>query len=292
MKSYTETKLVWILITPAVISLIIVIVYPMLSCILTSFLDYRSSFFPPHPFVGFLNYQRAFFKDTYFWSAVVNTAIWTVGSLGIGFASSLGIALLLNQRVRGISIFRAMVFLSWSIPAVIAAITWQSFYDPFFGLFNYIFRRIRLIDQNIAWLGNPSTVLPALMALMIWKYNPFLIIGLLAGLQAIPKELYEAASIDGANTWHRFIYITLPSLKNIILILLVLNSLWRANHFDIVWFLTKGGPGHASDLLATYAYKQAFGALDFGYGSAIAIITMLFLAGFCFIFVRAQERSM
>ena len=154
------------------------------------------------------------------------------------------------------------------------------FYDPFLGIINIAFEKLGLIRSYHAWLSETATVLPSLILVVFWKYNAFLIVGLLAGLQGIPDQLYESAEIDGAGPVQRYFRITLPQLRPIIYVLLTLQIIWRFNHFDIVWVMTKGGPANASHLIATYAYQNAFISMEFGKASAIGVAGTLFLSFF------------
>jgi multiple sugar transport system permease protein len=278
----------YLFISPTLFCLAVVIAYPFISAIVMSFQHYPLLGGDRY-FIGVRNYLSLVSEDPYFWQITKNTFIWTFASISLSFLFSMAVALLLNEELRGRNAFRALAILPWAIPPVIASLTWAMFYDPFLGIFNVVFKKLGLIKTFHAWLSEENTVLPSLILVVFWKYNAFLIIGLLAGLQGIPVQLYESAKIDGANTVQRFLYITIPQLEPIILVLLTLQVIWRFNHFDIVWVMTRGGPANASHLIATYAYQHAFISLDFGYASTIGVMGMIFLAIFIVMLVRRMR---
>jgi multiple sugar transport system permease protein len=288
MKNLKNQRTAYLFILPAILCLAFVIAYPFINAILMSFQHYpllgRDRYF-----TGLGNYKELLFEDPYFWKVTKNTFVWTFSSIILSFIFSMIVALILNQELKGRRIFRALSILPWAIPPVIASLTWAMFYDPFLGILNIVLKKMGIIRTFHAWLSEEATVLPALIFVVFWKYNAFLIIGLLAGLQGIPLQLYESAKIDGANAVQRFFYITLPQLKPIIFVLLTLQIIWRFNHFDIVWVMTRGGPANSSHLIATYAYQHAFISLDFGYASALGVLGMVFLGIFIVILVQRMK---
>ena len=161
----------------------------------------------------------------------------------------------------------------WIVPPVTAGLIWLTLYDPNSGVLNQIIKAIGL--RPIEWLGNSNIVLFSLIIVAVWKYSPFMIVGLLAALQAIPEHLYEAADVDGASTFQKFSFITFPMLLPTTTVLLVLGSIWRAGHFDLVYMLTGGGPAEASELFATYAFQKTIDRLEAGMGSTVAILGVL-----------------
>lgn len=288
VKRFKRQVTAYLFISPAFLCLAFVIAYPFINAIVMSFQHYPL-LGDDRFFIGLKNYSTILFDNPYFWKIAKNTVIWTFVSIGLSFIFSMTVALLLNEELRGRNVFRALAILPWAIPPVIASLTWAMFYDPFLGIFNIILGKLGIIKTFHAWLSEEKTVLPSLILVVFWKYNAFLIIGLLAGLQGIPVQLYESAKIDGANAIQRFFYITLPQLRPIILVLLTLQVIWRFNHFDIVWVMTRGGPANASHLIATYAYQHAFISLDFGFASALGVIGMVFLGIFIVILVGRMK---
>lgn len=285
-KSISRKAIPYLFILPTLAIMCAVIAYPLIRALTMSFFRYYL-FDPIRPFVGLEHYRYMLFEDPNFLFIVRNTLIWTGVSISVCFIFALGVALLLNQKVPGVGIFRALALTPWAVPPVVACMMFYTFYDPSVGVFNQILvKKLHLLKTNIAWLTDPSMVLWSLIILISWKYNAFFIIGILAGLQSIPSELHEVARIDGANAFQRFWHITLPLLRPILTVLIVLNVIWRLNHFDAIWALTRGGPAYHSHLIGTYSYSRAFLVLDFGYGTAVGIFGLLILFGFVLIFTR------
>ncbi|HHU33548.1 MAG: carbohydrate ABC transporter permease [Zhaonellaceae bacterium] len=286
-----ENFLGFFLITPALIILFSVIIYPLLLNLIMSF--QKILMMKPYlgtPFTGFDNYINTL-EDPIFWRALRNTFIWTVSCVVLQISLGLGAALLLNAPIKGRGLFRGAMLIPWVTPGVVAALTWRWMYDGQFGIFNHILMKIGLIKQPIVWLGNYSTALPAVIAEYSWKMFPFATVMLLAALQTIPKELYEAAEVDGATGWQSFRHITLPEIMPTLSLTTLLTSIWTFNNFDSIWLLTEGGPSYASETLTTYVYKAAFQAFNLGKASSIAFIMFMLLFGLVLIYARALRRG-
>ncbi len=277
----------YILVTPSILILSLVVLVPVIFIIILSFC--KSNLISTFQFVGFENFRELLFNDPYFWTVVKNTIIWTVASVTLEYIISLGIALLLNRDVPGKRFFRGIILLPWIIPPVTAALIWLTFYDPNNGVFNYFLAKFGLPPR--AWLVEQSLVLPSLIAIAVWKYSPFMIVSLLSGLQSIPSELYEAAAVDGATGWKAFKYVTFPLLMPITSVLIILGTIWRAGHFDLVALLTGGGPANASHLLSTYSYNALNLQLQAGLSSAIALMGVIGLSIFMVIYIKKVRRS-
>lgn len=221
-------------------------------------------------FVGLENYAFLL-TEPRFWNAAANTAYFVGVSVSLELALGLAFALLLNQNFRGRSVARALVLVPWVVPSVVAARFWEWIFNADFGVLNY------LLGARINWLGDPVWALHAAILADVWKTTPFAVLLLLAGLQVIPAELYRAARIDGANTWQLFRHITLPLLKPVILLVLLFRTMDAARVFDLIFVLTGGGPANETETLVVYAYKLLYRTLQFGYGSALAVATFLFI---------------
>jgi len=220
-------------------------------------------------FVGLENYLKMF-SDPVFIIALKNTFIYTIVTVPTQIFLGLAIALLLNQRIKGKVIFRALYYIpvitSWTVVSLI----WKWIYDPVYGFLNYVLLSLGVIEEPIRWLQDPSVALYAVMLVTIWKGIGWNMVIFLAGLQTIPQSLYDAALIDGASRWRRFRYITLPLLRPVIATVTVLLTIGALNAFVQIYILTAGGPLHSTEVINTYLYKSAFSYLNFGYASSMA----------------------
>jgi multiple sugar transport system permease protein len=180
-------------------------------------------------------------------------------------------ALVLDQPIVFRGLFRGLLLMPWVAPTVVSALSWRWMLD-LTGVFNYLLRSVGLMQGSVPWLAQYGTAMFALILVNTWRGFPFFGITLLAGIQAIPQELYEAAEVDGASIWQRFWHITIPSLRTVILVVTILSTIWTFNDFSIVWLLTGGGPGHATDVFATYTYKLGFVTSRLGYGQTVSVL--------------------
>jgi multiple sugar transport system permease protein len=237
------------------------------------------------PWVGLDNYGRLW-EDEMFRRAVSVTMTFTVVSVFFKFLVGLSAALLLHNVKRFGNILTGLVLLPWIIPEVVTALTWRGLYDAIFGGLNHLLLMLHIIDKGIAWLGDANLALPAVIVVNIWKGIPFFTVVLLAGLKAIDSEMYDAAAVDGANAWGRFIHITLPSLRYVIIVCTFLSTIWTFNAFGIVYMLTGGGPGGATRMYSILAYEYALSALRTSAGVAVAMTMAPVLAVFIFILSR------
>lgn len=220
--------------------------------------------------VGFENFQ-ALWSDRKFWLALKNTFWWTVGSITFQFFLGLGLALLLNTRFYGKRLVQALVFLPWAVPTFLSALTWAWLFNPTIGPLPHWLAALGILSEPYNILGDPDLAMWGPITANVWFGIPFFAITLLAALQSIPGELYEAAEIDGASTWQTFTKITLPFLAPMIAITVMLRTIWIANFADLIFVMTGGGPANSTQILSTYIFTTAFRKLDFGYASAIAV---------------------
>jgi multiple sugar transport system permease protein len=258
------------LVVPVVALIIGLVAYPFFFAIYISFTDRMIG--NEGEFIGFANFQYLA-QTASFGSAIWNTIfivlVTDVLKLGIG----LGLALLVNQHVRGRGFFRAFLMLPWAMPAFVAFLTWRVLYQPFGGGINLVLTQTGLYPHVVDWLGQRSTAMPSVIVASVWRGFPFWFISILAGLQSIPKELYEAARVDGANAWQRFWDVTFPGIKQVLIVITLLSSIWTANAFEHVWLLTQGGPSDATMVFPVLAY---FGMQTQRIGEAAAVsIAML-----------------
>ena len=272
-------------ISPWLVHFLLLNAYPMLASFYYSLTSY--SVLKPPAFIGLQNYAVLFTDDPRFATALYNTIYYTVGAVGVGTVAAIVMALLLNMRVRGQSIYRTIFYLPSVTPLVAASIVWLWFLNPQYGVLSTILRFFGL--PTIGWLSDPAWAKPSLVLLAIWGVGNAVVI-YLAGLQDVPRELYEAAEIDGASPWRRFWHVTLPMISPIILFNVVVGMIGASQAFAQVYILTSGGPADATLLYAYYLYVSAFQFFKMGYASAMAwIVFVLVLVATIAIF-RASGR--
>lgn len=282
----------YLFILPAIIFLMFVAIYPLITVTKLSFFR---NYLPEKVtyFIGLDNYKQIF-QDNLFWLCLRNTLFFTGASVGLHLLLGLSLALLLNQKFSKTNnvrnFFRGIFIAPWLFSTAAAAALWTLMYHPF-GIFTGILMRLHLIKAPIALLGNPSTALPSLILTNVWKSYPFFMVMLLAGLQAIPEELYDASKMDGAGKIQIFLYITIPQLKNIIITIAILDVIWTFAHFDLVYIMTGGGPFYTTELITTYAYRTAFELLRFGYASALGMVLFFVLLIACFFYANLYVKG-
>jgi multiple sugar transport system permease protein len=280
----------YLLIFPSVALMAVVILIPLVRGILMSFSDVNIIKQGEMHFIGLQNYVNMI-SDPVFHIALRNTTMWTIGVVFFQYIIGLGVALLLNEPIPFRGFFRGLVLVPWVVPSVVAALDWRWIYVPDYGILNHILRSIGLINDPLQWLADRHTAMMAVIIVGVWKSVPFMAVVLLAGLQSIPKELYDAAEVDGASILQRFLYITMPNLRYLSAIVTMLAIIWTFNDFDIVYVMTKGGPSNATHLLSTYAYLSAFTYSDLGYAAAISVFMLLILLVFAIIYSRILTKS-
>ena len=276
-------------VTPATLLFCLLMLFPMVMVVRYSLMD-GAIVKKDAEFAGLQNY-RAVFADPVFWESVANTLYFTVMSVIFHLLIGLAFALLLNSpRVNPIlrSILRVLFILPWLFTAVIIAIIWRLLLDPN-GVINSVLMTLHIVGFKVEWFSSPRTALHAVTFVNIWAGYPLYMVSLLAGLQGIPKDLYEAAGIDGANEIEKFWYITLPQLMPIIVSIALLDFIWTMQVFPLVWMTTGGGPIHATEMLSTYTYKLAFREYDFSLASASAILILLLSMSVTYFYIKHQK---
>lgn len=266
----SEQSVIILLLVPSLLLIFGFTIYPIFDAFWIS-LHRVSLILPKQPFVGLQNYTTLLATD-YFWQSFWRTAYFTVVSLVIQCLLGLGIALVLNEEFWGRGVLRGIVLIPWAVSTIVNGILWQWIYNANYGALNGLLLQIGLIHAPVTWLGDPVRALNMVIVADTWKMTPFYAIMFLAGLQMISQDLYEAAAIDGANVWKRFLRVTLPFLYPILLIILVLRTVQTFRVFDIIYVLTQGGPANGTTVLAFYVYQQSFQSLNFGFGSAVAFV--------------------
>lgn len=289
-KSLRKQFVAYGFLAPAAILLIVLLLYPMILVVWNSFLD-NSIINPVPKWVGLRHYRWAL-ADTVFSRAFRNTLIFTISSVLLHLSIGLGFALLLNASInrRIQTFFRVLLILPWTFTVAIVAIIWRLLLDPL-GVVNFLLSIPGFIKPGLAWFGDPGRAMSALILTNTWGGYPFIMVSLLAGLQGISVSLYEAATVDGANSWQKFLYITVPQLKPVILSIGLLDFIWTYRLFELIWLTTGGGPGRATETLGTYIYKLAFTQYQFSRASAVAVILALTTLVLAIFYLRAQKAS-
>jgi multiple sugar transport system permease protein len=265
-----ESLLGYLLVAPVLACLALLVVYPFLFAIWISFTDRTVG--AEGRFIALANYAHLLGQPS-FRATVWNTAVLVgiVQTLKLG--AGLGIAVLLDQPIRARSFWRGLVLLPWAMPAFVAFITWKLLYAPQGGAFNLVLLGLGLVDTHVDFLSTKALAMPSVIAATFWRGFPFWVISFLAALQTVPRELYEAAAIDGAGAWQRFLRVTLPSIRHVVLVVVLLSTIWTTNGFENVWLLTQGGP---SDATMTFPVLAYFGLQSLRIGEAAAVsVSML-----------------
>jgi len=268
-----QTLLLWCFLAPSLAIFLLYRVMPVVWNFVLSF-QYWSPL-KPAEFAGFDHYEDLWYDDV-FWQALWNTLL-VIASAPIGIALALGLALLVNAEIRCRDVYRTIIFLSYPLMTVAVAIIWRWMFDERVGLINYVARSLHLVDKPIPFLNSFTWALPSVIAANIWQMLGFYMIILLTGLQSIPHELHEAAAIDGASSWRRLRSITLPLLRPSIFLAFVVGMLNSITSFDLVYVMTGGGPGRATEILVTYIYKLGFVQTKFDEAAAVTIVFFVLL---------------
>jgi multiple sugar transport system permease protein len=275
---------------PALCLLLVLMVYPLVQVMRMSFFDITVR---TETWAGVANYFELL-RDPLFWQILWQTVLFTLGSVVFHLVLGMGLALLLhtgiNLKIR--NLFRGLLILPWMFAPTVAGMIWVLMLSPF-GVVNGFLTTIGILDPNqtVNWLGSPRTSLLSVTAMNIWRAFPFFMVMLLAGLQAIPADVYEAADIDGTTPLQKFWFITIPGLRGVILTIVLLDGIWTFRAFDPVYVMTGGGPVNSSQVLATSIYFNAFQKLRFGYASAEAVVMFLILFTFSVVYVRRSVRE-
>ncbi|MBI3988517.1 MAG: sugar ABC transporter permease [candidate division NC10 bacterium] len=271
----------YLFVSPLVFLVLALIAYPLLYAVYISMTQKYVGY--PARFIGLANYLYLL-KDPIFHKVVQNSLVFTVGSVAAKIVLGMLMALALQKVVRGKNVLRGLLLLPWVVPTVITALTWHWMFDGFRGLINLSLLRLGVISHYIPWLGQPATAMAAVMIANIWRGFPFFGVSFLAGMHAIPKDLYEAAEVDGASELQKFLRITIPGLKGVIVVTTLISTIFTLNDFNIVYVMTRGGPGTATHVFATYTYEMGFQALRWGRAVAISL-SLLPLVAFLIVFL-------
>lgn len=284
---YKDKRLGYLMVTPSLLIIAVISIYPVVYGIWMSFTDYNMMNPSASQFVGIDNFTKLF-QDKMFFSSLAYTVIYTVSVALGGYLVGLGLAMLMNRRIFARSVMRAFLLAPWVVSASVAAVCWKwVLYSD--GILNQLMLSLGMISKPVSFLGLQHNARIWVIICSVWKQFPFSALVLLAGLQSINNDLYEAAQIDGANAPKLFWHITLPGIKQISLIATTLQFIWMFNNFDNIYLLTNGGPVKSTFVLSIFSYNTAFNRLQFGYAASIGVVMLIALTGITMFYQKALE---
>jgi multiple sugar transport system permease protein len=278
-----KRTLAFLFLLPTIVVLVSVVVYPFAFAVLISLQSKQAG--SPGEFIGLANFVELYNTDV-FPLIIYNTLFYTFFAVAIKFLVGLTSALVLNQPRRLNYIYRTILFIPWAVPTLIASLNWLWVYDEFSGMLNHLLLRLGLIDTTVAWLAEPQLAMWAVIAVVVWNGTPFYTMHFLAGLQAIPQEFYEAAEIDGASRLQQFRYITVPSMRHVFMITVMLSTIFTSTSIVVVHILTNGAPAYRTEILPNYAYGLAIETGRLGIGSAVNMVFFPLLVLFIIVMSR------
>lgn len=277
------------MILPTIILWITFILYPIINVFGISIQNFNYAKPYSNGYVGLENFRKILTDDLKFWESLVTTLKWVGFGIALQFVLGLIMALALNQKIKARGLFRSITFAPWAVSGVLTTMLWLLMYNQHIGVFNFVLKSLGIISENVAWLANENTVFGAVLIAEMWRAVPFFAINFLAALQSIPVDIYESADIDGCSSTKKFIYITLPFLKETIVLTTLLRSIWSFNSFDMIFTMTNGGPYGLTSTLPIYIFQTAIVNGEMGYGSALSIIAFLILIGFSIFYIKATR---
>jgi len=280
----------YLLVAPAILIVALVTIYPALYALGISTTDANMLRLDASKSIGLGNYGKAW-NDEIFTTSLWQTLRWVIVNAGGQMLLALPVALFLNTAFRGRGLVRASILVPWVVPGAVVAIIWRYMVDANYGVVNDILLRLGVITETIAWMGEPLPSFIVISGATIWAGFPFFAVTLLAALQVIPEDLYEAARIDGASAWQRFTSVTVPLLMPTILLLLLLRTIWLAHSVDLIFLMSNGGPGYNNYTVAVYSFILTWSQLQLGYPSAMVIMLSIVLLVASIVYIRSIERS-
>ena len=287
-----DAPLGYALLAPTAALVLVLIGYPFARALWLSF-HKKLLGQPIAPWIGLQNYD-ALLHDPRFWIAAKNAFVFTAGSVAIKLILGLLIALILNEALPLRNLWRSIILLPYAMPTLVSVLVWKWMYNDTAGVLNYLLNETNIKEGPMLWLADPGKALGSVIAVNVWRGFPFFVITLLAGLQAVPQDQYDAAKVDGAGLWSRFRYVTVPSLMPTIAVVTLFSTILTFNDFSIIWVLTRGGPGNATDVLATLTYKIAIPGYELGKGVAVSVLMLPILVILIVLlgrFVNRREES-
>lgn len=279
-----EARTGLLLLLPITLAVGLLFLYPFATAVWLSFTD-KDLIRPGYRVIGLGNYAELF-SDPEFWRSLWNNVVYAVSTTVLSTVLGLLVALALNRPLSGRGVLAAVVIFPYVVPTVVAALDFKWLFNDFFGVVNHVLVQSGLLAKPKAWLGSPDTAMASVVTVSTWRFIPFAAICLLARLQGIPRDLYEAARMDGASTWRQFWDITLPMLRSVLTIVVLLRAIWMFNMFDFVWLLTAGGPAGVTQHLPVLAYLKVFREYQLGAGSALSLVMFGFLVACLAVYLR------
>ncbi|MFT4005373.1 MAG: sugar ABC transporter permease [Lacrimispora sp.] len=283
-----DRRLGLLLMIPIVIVIFIITGLPFLRALYWSFTDKVIG--SREHFIFLDNYVKLF-SDTVYWKSLRNTSVYTVGCVAVKLLVGLLWAVLLNQSFRGKAFFRMALLIPWALPGMVAAMTFRWMYDSTYGIINSVLINSGIVSLPIAWLSNPRIVLFSAMIVNIWRGVPFFMFSILGEMQTLDRQVYEAATVDGAGIFKQFRYITIPFISNVLKVTVLLSTIWTFNDFENVWLVTGGGPLYASSVISTYTYDMAFIQNSFGRALSVAASVIPILVVIMVFFSRIAKKD-
>ncbi len=291
-----QSRIAYVFVAPTVLVILLLVIYPLIQGIWFSFTDMNqfnmgSRFTSPsYEFIGIRNYLDVFTgAGTAFYQVLRQSIIFTFTSVFFHILIGLGLALLLNQKLRGRTLFRTLLLVPWAVPSFVSAFSWRWLFNAEYGFFNLVLKKFGY--TQIEWLSDPFWAMFAVIITNIWLGFPFMMVSFLGGLQSIPESLYEAAKVDGAGAIRRFFFITMPMLRSVTFTVMLLGIIWTFNLFHVIYLVTGGGPFGMTDILPTYTYMEAFQRWEFGMASTYGVIILSLLIVFTNIYSRMVKSS-
>jgi len=278
-----------LLIAPTIVIFCAVIIYPLVSAIYLSLFSIFTPTLQGH-WVGLGNYADLL-SSSVFWSALRINLIWTAGTLSLQIIAGIALALLLNNDILFRSLARSLVLFPYFVSTVVAVLVWRWLFNDLYGILNHFMLQLGLIDRPINWLGQMPNAMISVILVGAWKYFPFVVIAVLARLQTIPPQLYEASTMDGAGAWGRFFDVTLPQLRGVLTVVILLRTVWDFKEFDLIYLLTGGGPINATQTLPLLVYQQAFGLNRMGMAASYAVVMMVVMLAFMALYLYRARRG-
>ena len=283
-----ERLLGYALIAPVALLILVLIAYPFLNAIWLSLTEKMVGY--PARFIGLQNYATLL-ESPRFRIVAWNSVVYTIGSVGTKLVIGMVMAVALHKAVRGNQLLRGFLLLPWVIPTVVIALTWRWLLDLYRGLFNVGLHDLGLIGSGIHWLGNPDLAMLSVIMANVWRGFPFFGVSFLAAMQTVPQDLYDAAAVDGASAWQQFWRVSLPSVKGVVAIVTLLSTIWTLNDFNIVYIMTRGGPGAATHIFATYSYELGIQSQRWGMAMAASMYSLPVIALLIIFVVRYLHRE-
>lgn len=283
-----DTGFAYALLFPTALLIVVLIGLPFLRALWLSF-HKKLLGAQDAPWIGLKNYTTVL-QDHAFWASVKNTIVFTGGSIICKLILGLVVALILNEAIPLRGLWRSIVLLPYAMPTLVSVLVWKWMYNDVGGVFNYLLQKSTIHETPTLWLADPSKAMGSVIAVNVWRGFPFFVITILAGLQAVPQELYDAAKVDGAGVWARFVKVTLPGITPVIAVVTLFSTILTFNDFSIIWILTRGGPGGATDVLSTLTYKIAIPGLELGKGVAVSVLMLPILVIFIVLLNRFMNR--